>query len=103
MLASVLRSKRAVEVNIAIVRTFIRLRQGLASNEELARKVAQHDQEIGILFEHIQHLLEPPTASQEHQIGFKVSDKEEPRGACGWAFETGSISSVQPGFCTRRS
>ena len=60
MMASVLRSKRAIEVNIAIVRTFIRLRQMLATNEDLARKVAQHDQEIGILFERIQGLLEPP-------------------------------------------
>lgn len=56
MLASVLRSKRAIEVNIAIVRTFIRLRQMLATREELTRKVAQHDQEIAILFDHIQHL-----------------------------------------------
>ena len=59
MTASVLRSKRAIEVNIAIVRTFIRLRQVLATNEDLARRVAQHDQEIGILFEHIQGLMEP--------------------------------------------
>lgn len=76
MLASVLRSKRAVDVNIAIVRTFIRLRQMIAGNEELARKVAQHDQEIGILFEHIQHLLEPPKPSKKRQIGFNVTDKD---------------------------
>ena len=43
MLSSVLRSKRAVEVNIAIMRTFVRLRQILATNEKLARKVARHD------------------------------------------------------------
>ena len=60
MLSGVLRGNRAAQVNVAIMRTFVRLRRMLATNEELARKVAQHDQEIGILFEHIQGLLEPP-------------------------------------------
>ena len=53
MLSSVLRSDRAADVNVAIMRTFVRLRQVLSTNEELARKVAQHDQKIDILFEHI--------------------------------------------------
>ena len=51
MLSSVLRSDRAADVNVAIMRTFVRLRQVLSTNEELARKVAQHDQKIDILFE----------------------------------------------------
>ena len=76
MLASVLRSKRAAEVNIAIVRTFIRLRRILATNQELARKVAQHDQEIGILFEHIQQLLAPPEPPKKRRIGFNVADDQ---------------------------
>jgi hypothetical protein len=74
MLASVLRSKRAAEVNIAIVRTFIRLRRMLATNEELARTVAQHDQEIGILFEHIQQLLALPEPPKKRRIGFNITD-----------------------------
>jgi ORF6N domain len=45
MLSSVLRSRRAVEVNISIMRAFVRLRELLATNEDLARKVAQHDEE----------------------------------------------------------
>jgi hypothetical protein len=49
MLSSVLKSKRAVEVNITLVRTFVRLRRMLASNEGLARKVAQHDRQIAVL------------------------------------------------------
>ncbi len=69
MLSSVLRSKRAVQVNIAIMRTFVRLRQMLATNDESARKVAQHDEEIGILFEHIQRLLAEPEQANE-PIGF---------------------------------
>ena len=44
MLSSVLRSKRAAQVNVAIMRTFVKLRRMLATNEALARKVARHDQ-----------------------------------------------------------
>jgi hypothetical protein len=76
MLSGVLRSKRAVEVNIGIMRAFVRLRQMLATNEELARKVAQHDQEIAILFEHIQGLLEPPEGPEKRQIGFRAAGGE---------------------------
>ena len=70
MLSSVLKSKRAVEVNITIVRTFVRLRRMLASNEDLARKVAQHDRQIAVLFEHVKHLLESPPAPKKPPIGF---------------------------------
>jgi hypothetical protein len=69
MLSSVLRSKRAVEVNISIMQAFVRLRELLATNEDLARKVAQHDEEIATLFEHVQHLLAPPP-EKKNRIGF---------------------------------
>jgi len=69
MLSSVLRSPRAIEVNIAIVRTFVRLRRIFATNDELARKVAQHDQEIGVLFEQVQGLLAEPEP-KKNPIGF---------------------------------
>jgi ORF6N domain len=72
MLSGVLRSKQAVEVNIGIVRAFLRMREILASNEELARRVAQHDHEIGELFEHVRALLEPApeTVPAKRPIGF---------------------------------
>jgi hypothetical protein len=70
MLSSVLKSDRAADVNVAIMRTFVKLRRMLASNEELARKVAQHDQEIGTLFEHVRALLEPPPQAKKKSIGF---------------------------------
>jgi hypothetical protein len=70
MLSSVLRSKRAAQVNVAIIRTFVRLREILATNENLARKVAQHDRQIAILFEHVKNLLEPPPAPKKPPIGF---------------------------------
>jgi hypothetical protein len=69
MLSSVLRSKRAVEVNIAIMRTFVRIRRILATNEELARKVAQHDRQIAVLFEHVQKMLAPAPV-KKNPIGF---------------------------------
>jgi hypothetical protein len=69
MLSSVLHSKRAIQINIGIMRTFIRLREMLATNEDLARKVARHDQEIATLFHHLQRLLEPPK-TKKHPIGY---------------------------------
>lgn len=77
MLSSVLTSERAVEVNIAIMRTFVRLRQLLATNEELARRLDQlewrqneQDQQIHTVFETIQHLIEAPDEEPKRRIGF---------------------------------
>jgi hypothetical protein len=57
MLSSVLRSDRAAQVNVAIIRTFVKLREILATHEEIARKVAQHDRQISTLFEYVKTLL----------------------------------------------
>lgn len=70
MLSSVLHSESAIQVNIAIVRTFVHMRRLLASNAELARKVAQHDQQIGVLFDHVGRLLTPPELPARHPIGY---------------------------------
>ena len=70
MLSSVLRGKRAVQVNVAIVRTFVRLRRLLHANQDLARKVAEHDQEIAVLFEHVRTLLEPSQPPDKPRIEF---------------------------------
>jgi hypothetical protein len=69
MLSSVLKSERAADVNVCIMRTFVHLRRALATNEELARKVEQHDKEISVLFEHVQSLLEPEP-EKKVSIGF---------------------------------
>ena len=69
MLSTVLRSPRAIQINIAIMRTFVLLREMLATNQELARHIARHDQEIATLFHHIQRLLEPPK-TKKHPIGY---------------------------------
>lgn len=70
MLSSVLRSKRAAQVNVAIMRTFVKLRRMLATNEALARKVARHDQQIAVLFDQVGKLLAPPEARKRRSIGF---------------------------------
>lgn len=76
MLSSVLRSKRAVLVNVQIMRAFVKLREMLATHRELARKLAQlekriegHDEEITAIFEAIRQLMEPPVKPGK-QIGF---------------------------------
>jgi hypothetical protein len=70
MLSSVLRSKRAIQVNVAIVRAFVRLRQILASDQDLARKVEEHDRQIAVLFDTVQKLLAPPPLPKKHPIGY---------------------------------
>jgi hypothetical protein len=78
MLSSVLRSKRAVQVNIAIMRAFVRLREVMAAHHELAAKIealeskyGQHDKEIQVIFDAIKQLLEPPPVVRpKHRIGF---------------------------------
>jgi hypothetical protein len=70
MLSSILRSKQAVQVNIAIIRTFIRVRQILATNRDLARKVQEHDRQIATLFDTVEKLLTPPALPKKHSIGY---------------------------------
>lgn len=69
MLSGVLRGKRAVEVNVSIMRAFVRLRDLLATNEDLARRVSQHDRQIAVLFEHVQNML-APVPLKKNPIGF---------------------------------
>jgi hypothetical protein len=74
MLSSVLRSKRAVQVNIMIMRTFVRIREMLATHRDVARKIEQHDHQIAILYEHVKRLLEPPK-SKKQKIGYIWDDE----------------------------
>jgi len=74
MLSSVLKSERAINVNIEIMRSFVRLRQMLASNAELARKLAtlekKYDLQFKAVFDAIRQLMAPPS-KPDKQIGFK--------------------------------
>jgi hypothetical protein len=73
MLSSVLRSPRAVEVNIAIMRTFVQLRRLMETNRDLAHKIEalekKYDQQFAVVFAAIKELIAPP-ASTKKQIGF---------------------------------
>lgn len=74
MLSSVLHSKRAVRVNVEIMRAFVRLRQMLASNAELAEKLdkleKKYDGQFKVVFEAIRHLMTPPEPKKRAAIGF---------------------------------
>ncbi len=82
MLSSVLRSPRAVAVNIEIMRAFVRLREMLASNADLARKLdaleKKYDDQFQIVFDAIRQLMLPPEPKPRRRIGFHV--REEPDG-----------------------
>ena len=73
MLSSVLRSPRAVEVNIAIMRTFVQLRRLMETNRDLAQKIEtlekKYDQQFAVVFAAIKELITPPPPVRK-QIGF---------------------------------
>lgn len=80
MLSSVLNSDLAVQVNIEIIRAFVRLRQMLASNAALARKLKElekkYDAQFKVVFEAIQELMSPLEETRRREIGFHVKDEE---------------------------
>jgi phage regulator Rha-like protein len=84
MLSSVLHSRRAIRVNVEIIRTFIRLRQLLASRADLAAKLGEMekkcDAQFKIVFDAIRHLVSPPTATPRNQIGFGIRERRAAYG-----------------------
>lgn len=79
MLSSVLSSKRAIQVNILIMRAFTKLRKILLSHKDLAakvealeRKYSEHDETIKAIFEAVKRLLAPPPVKRKRIIGFQV-------------------------------
>ncbi len=103
MLSSVLRSKRAVLVNIEIMRTFVRLRQILASHTDLARKLAalekKYDAQFRAVFDAIRELMKPPEP-KKRPIGFGSwkgkSEKAKGRRSRGrvWVAMLATVSQV---------
>jgi len=84
MLSSVLRSQRAIQVNVAIMRAFVRLREALSLHKDLAHKLAElerkienHDESIRSLFEAIRQLMTPPEPPRR-EIGFHVKEASVP-------------------------
>jgi hypothetical protein len=80
MLSSVLRSKRAISVNIEIMRAFVRLRRMLASNAELSRRVdeleSKYQRKFKVVFDAIRQLMSPTLPSRK-QIGFRSRSEKK--------------------------
>ncbi|HMC10251.1 MAG TPA: hypothetical protein VKH44_03135, partial [Pirellulaceae bacterium] len=92
MLSSVLRSRRAVQVNIAIMRAFVRMRRLLATPGELvsqlnqlAESVQLHEEQIKTIADVLRRMMEPPSDPPKPKIGFRAemqsSSNGKPRGA----------------------
>ena len=83
MLSSVLRSKRAVQVNIEIVRAFVRLRQMLSAHKDLERKLIalekKYDKQFKVVFDAIRALMAPPEKPRK-KIGFQVKERRAAYG-----------------------
>jgi len=79
MLSSVLRSARAIQVNIEIMRAFVRLREIVASHADLARKLEalekKYDSQFKVVFDAIRQLMAPPT-EKRRPIGFHAKDEQ---------------------------
>ncbi len=77
MLSSVLRSKRAIRVNVEIMRAFVQLRRMLASHADLARKLSalekKYDEQFKVVFDAIRELMVPPEPKKKGEIGFSPS------------------------------
>jgi hypothetical protein len=78
MLSSVLNSPRAIQVNIAVMRAFVRLRNILATHADLARKLDEleqkYDAQFRVVFDALRQMMNPP-APQRKPIGFSVQEK----------------------------
>lgn len=81
MLSSILRSQRAIQINIQIMRAFVQMRQFIKSHKELSSKLekleqkySQHDEEIQIIFDIIKKMMAPEIRPR-HKIGFAIEKK----------------------------
>ena len=74
MLSSVLNSKRAIQINIEIMKTFVRMREMLISNREMAKRLdeleSKYDKQFDVVFDAIRQLMAPPPAPPKRKIGF---------------------------------
>jgi hypothetical protein len=79
MLSSVLRSNRAIQVNIEIMRTFVRLRQMIGPYSELADRLEaleqKYDEQFKVVFDAIREMVAPPEP-EKHSIGFVTNEKK---------------------------
>ena len=86
MLSSALNSERAIQVNIAIMRTFVKLRRILTTHKDLAEKLEahgyklkKHDEDILVIFEAIRQLMEPPPEKRKNGRTFILRSERSPK------------------------
>jgi hypothetical protein len=86
MAATVLNSRRAVQMSIFVVRAFLRLREWVAGQAELAgrltqleRRVGEHDHELKAIIQAIRQLIEPPEPPRRSRVGFGAAQAEGPK------------------------
>lgn len=81
MLSGVLRSPRAVQVNIAIMRAFVKMREVMISHKDLACRLddmeLKYDAQFRTVFDALRRLMEPPQAPKKRQIGYIVHEEKE--------------------------
>jgi ORF6N domain-containing protein len=74
MLSTVLRSERAIDVNISIMRAFVKLREMISSNKDLSRRLDdlenKYDSQFKLVFDAIRQLMAPSDPPKKHKIGF---------------------------------
>ncbi|MFH1158805.1 MAG: ORF6N domain-containing protein [Pseudomonadota bacterium] len=79
MLSSVLRSKRAIQVNIGIMQTFVKMREAMIAHKDLSRRLndmeRKYDKQFRVVFDAIRQIMEPPPAPPKRPIGF-IRNKE---------------------------
>lgn len=77
MLSTVLRSPQAIHVSIAIMRAFVKLRELLSTQKDLAKKLDEleqkYDVQFKVVFDAIRQLMNPPVRRKKRRIGFRVS------------------------------
>jgi hypothetical protein len=80
MLSSVLRSPPAVQVNIAIMRAFVRMREVMISHQEMGRRLddmaRKYDTQFKAVFDAFRRLMEPPASSKKRPIGYVVHEED---------------------------
>ena len=82
MAANVLRSRRAVQMSVYVIRTFVRLREHIAANHAILKRLAeidktllQHDTALRDIYRKLLPLLQPPPAPKKRKIGFLVKER----------------------------
>ena len=101
MLSSVLSSKRAIALNILIIRAFVRLREYLATHKDLARKLKdvertqhEHGAHIQQIYDYIQRLLDPAPEPPKRRIGFAAPEEHNEQGGNPSSRELGAARRV---------